>query len=132
MSKVTKSPVKCPVKHTLDIIGGKWKARILALLQHRALRTGEIKRALGNITDKVLSDQLKELQSDGLVDRHDYKQIPPKVEYSLTEKGKTLLPIINQMFDWGVNDMKRTGELSPDWTREMYIEKLFSNSRKAV
>lgn len=131
MSKSAKNPVNCPIKHTLDIIGGKWKARILGLLQHSPMRTGEIKRALGNITDKVLSDQLKELQNDGLINRHDYKQIPPKVEYTITEKGKTLLPIINQMFDWGVGDMKRLGELSPEWATEIYIKRLFTSIRSA-
>ncbi|MBQ1435758.1 MAG: helix-turn-helix transcriptional regulator [Clostridia bacterium] len=131
MSRTRENTVKCPMKHTLDIIGGKWKARILMFLKYRALRTGEIKRALGNITDKVLSDQLKELQRDGLIDRHDYKQIPPKVDYTLTPKGKTLLPIIDQMLVWGVEDMKRTGEISPDWDPNAYVETLFSAPRRA-
>ena len=102
---------KCPVKHTLDVMGGKWKARILGLLQHKNLRTGQLKRALGNITDKVLSEQLKELQNDKLIYRHDFLQIPPKVEYSLSPKGETLLPIINLMYNWGLEDMRANGEI---------------------
>jgi len=124
MNEINDNSVKCPVKHTLDVVGGKWKARILALLQFRSLRTGELKRALGKITDKVLSDQLKELLADGLINRYDHKQIPPKVEYSLTEKGETLLPLINLMFDWGAEDMKRTGELPENWTRECYAKRI--------
>ncbi|MBR2742596.1 MAG: helix-turn-helix transcriptional regulator [Clostridia bacterium] len=129
MSRIPDDKIKCPVKHTLDIIGGKWKARILSLLKYRALRTGEIKRAMGNITDKVLSDQLKELQNDGLIDRHDYKQIPPKVDYTLTPKGKSLLPIIDQMTAWGMEDMKRKGELPPEWDPKAHAEKLFASPR---
>ena len=64
-------------------------------------------------------------------DRHDYKQIPPKVDYTLTPKGKTLLPIIDQMLAWGVEDMKRTGEISPDWDPNAYVETLFSAPRRA-
>lgn len=132
MSKYMDTPIKCPVKHTLDIIGGKWKARILSFLKYRSLRTSEIKRALGNITDKVLSDQLKELQSDGLIERHDYQQIPPKVDYTLTPKGRTLLPIIDQMIAWGMEDMKRTGELPVDWTPQKHAERLFDSPRRTA
>lgn len=100
---------QCPVEHTLKVIGGKWKTIILWLLSTGgAKRYGEVKRALGTISHKMLSQQLKELEADGMLHREEYHQIPPKVEYSLTEKGKTLLPILNEMANWGLQDKNST------------------------
>ncbi|EGO65744.1 winged helix-turn-helix transcriptional regulator [Acetonema longum] len=90
------------VVYTLSVVGGKWKWIILAILfENGVQRYGEIKKSASAITHKMLSQQLKELEAEQLILREEYHQIPPKVEYSLTEKGKTLIPIIQLMADWG-------------------------------
>jgi DNA-binding HxlR family transcriptional regulator len=91
----------CPVEATLDVIGGKWKGVILYKLLERPKRFSELKRGLPAITQRMLTLQLRELEEDGLVHREIYKEIPPKVEYSLTEFGKTLEPILLAMLTWG-------------------------------
>jgi DNA-binding HxlR family transcriptional regulator len=88
---------------TIDIIGGKWKSIILWHLGENTLRFGELKRTLPKITQKMLTQQLRQLEKDGLVDRRVYTQVPPKVEYSLTDTGKTLLPVLETMYQWGIN-----------------------------
>jgi len=96
----------CPIEHTLGIIGGKWKLLILYyLMTDKVKRYNELKRCINGITHKMLSMQLKELESDGIILRKEYPQIPPKVEYSLTQKGATLLPILGMMYDWGKENM---------------------------
>ena len=91
-----------PFGYTLSLIGGKWKMVILYLLyDHKVVRYNELQRLIGGITYKTLSTQLKELEADGLICRVEYPQIPPKVEYSLSEKGMSLLPIMDAMCDWG-------------------------------
>ena len=97
--------LECPVTYTLSILGGKWKWLIIYLLfEHNILRYGELKKRLLGITHKMLSQQLKELDAANLINRKEYQQIPPKVEYSLSEQGKTLLPILNLMCEWGRNN----------------------------
>jgi DNA-binding HxlR family transcriptional regulator len=90
-----------PVELALDVVGGKWKMPILWRLKDRVWRYGELKRSLGRVTHKMLTEQLRELENDGLVHRKVYPEIPPKVEYSLTEKGKTVIPVIENLRDWG-------------------------------
>jgi DNA-binding HxlR family transcriptional regulator len=98
---------KCPIEYTLDVIGGKWKILILYLLMTEKIqRYGELKRNVTGITHKMLSSQLKELESAGVIHRKEYHQIPPKVEYSLSEKGVTLLPILGAMQQWGKENMQ--------------------------
>ena len=93
---------EAPFLSTLVVIGGKWKMRILYELScDSILRYGALKRNLAPITHKMLSTQLKELEKDGMIIRKEYPQVPPKVEYSLSDKGKTFVPIINAMCDWG-------------------------------
>lgn len=88
--------------YTLSIVGGKWKWIILAILFENGVhRYGQLKKNIPKITHKMLSQQLKELESEKLIHRQEYHQIPPKVEYSLTEKGKTLIPILEAMVIWG-------------------------------
>ena len=88
--------------YTMSLISGKHKMVILyCLMEYEPVRFNEMKRYLGRITDKTLSTNLKELEADQLVHREEYPQIPPKVEYSLTERGKSLIPILDQMCDWG-------------------------------
>jgi len=88
--------------YTLSVIGGKWKMLILYLLsENEPVRFNDMKRRIGTITFKTLSSQLKELEADGMVRRKEYPQIPPKVEYSLTQKAETLLPVLEQLCEWG-------------------------------
>lgn len=88
--------------YTLSLINGKYKMTILyALMCFEVVRFNEMKRYIGGISYKTLSSTLKELEADQLVHREEYPQIPPKVEYSLTERGKSLIPILDQMCDWG-------------------------------
>lgn len=90
--------------YTLSVIGGKWKMLILYLLaENQPVRFNDMKRRIGAITFKTLSSQLKELEADGMVKRKEYPQIPPKVEYSLTPKGESLLPLLEQLCEWGEN-----------------------------
>lgn len=91
-----------PFEYTLSLVGGKWKMHILFWLWRRkAMRYSEMKRVLKNITHKMLSNQLKELESDGLILRKEYPQVPPKVEYRLTDKGESLMPVLDAMCKWG-------------------------------
>ena len=100
---VTKKAEKqYPFEYTLSIIGGKWKIRLMYLLSvNEIMRYGELKLDVPGITHKMLAKQLKELEADGIINRKEYTQIPPKVEYSLTEKGKSLIPVINAICLWG-------------------------------
>ncbi|MDU1201782.1 MAG: helix-turn-helix domain-containing protein [Clostridiales bacterium] len=91
-----------PFGYTLSIIGGKWKMVIMFwLVEYEKLRYGELKRCIGSISDKMLNSQLKELESDGIVVRKEYPQVPPKVEYSLSKRGLSLMPILEEMCKWG-------------------------------
>ncbi|MCY8620110.1 winged helix-turn-helix transcriptional regulator [Bacillus spizizenii] len=93
---------QAPFEFTLSLIGGKWKMRILYELGcEKTIRYGELKRAMPLITHKMLSSQLKELQADGLIIRTEVSHIPLKVEYSLSDKGLSLYPIIDEMCKWG-------------------------------
>lgn len=99
--------VSCPVETTLKVIGGRWKVLIIHFLLEGTLRFGELTRSLGNISARTLSKQLRELEADGVVERKDFGEIPPKVEYSLTSLGKTLEPILHSMEAWGIAVEKR-------------------------
>lgn len=101
---------KCSIALALSVIGGKWKPLILWHLQGKVLRFGELKRILETITQKILTQELRELEADGLINRHVYAQIPPKVEYSLTEKGHTVLPILNIISKWGADYCRSINE----------------------
>lgn len=97
----TEKEIMCPLEYGLDIFGGKWKSRIICVLSaNSTLRYNEIKKELGNITDAVLASMLKELVTDELISREQYNEIPPRVEYSLTEKGKSVLPILKSICLW--------------------------------
>lgn len=90
------------IAYTLSVMGGKWKWLILGLLSESdVLRYGQLKKNIAGITHKMLSQQLKELEASFLINRKEYPQVPPKVEYSLTEQGKTLIPILKLMGQWG-------------------------------
>lgn len=91
--------------YTLSLINGKYKMTILyTLMEFKVVRFNEIKRYIGDISYKTLSASLKELEADKLIHREEYPQIPPKVEYSLTQRGKSLIPILDMMCEWGDNN----------------------------
>lgn len=91
----------CPVERTLNVIGGKWTILILRDLFNGTRRFGELRRSLDGVSPKTLSLRLRELEAQGIVERVIYAEVPPRVEYSLTEKGKSLQPILDQMRAWG-------------------------------
>ena len=105
---------QCPVEVGLNILSGKWKLKILWHLSSGTIRFNELQRLLGNITTKTLTQQLRELEKQGIIVRKVFPEIPPKVEYSLSELGVTLKPILAQLCDWG----KHTIHIS-------YIKKLY-------
>jgi len=97
--------IDTPFGYTLSLLSGKWKMVILYLLsEEQPIRFNELRRQVGNITYKMLSDQLKELEADGLVIRNEYAQVPPKVEYSLSERGESLMPVLDAMCYWGIKN----------------------------
>jgi len=97
---------KQPFEYTLSIISGKWKLKIIYLLACMGtVRYGGLKKNIDGITHKMLSSQLKELEEQNIVLRVEYPQIPPKVEYSLTQKGQSIIPIINDMCAWGIKNI---------------------------
>lgn len=101
MSQCTGNKFTCPVEVTLDLIGGKWKSLILWHLFHKTLRFNELRKLVPNATQKMLTQQLRDLEESGLLIRKVYAEVPPKVEYSLTEFGKSLWPILDAMCTWG-------------------------------
>lgn len=103
MKSICKNTFNCPVEATIQLIGGKYKAVILWHLMNQTLRYNEIHKRIPNATDKMLAQQLRELEKDGLINRTVYPVVPPKTEYSLTYFGQTLAPILDAMCDWGTN-----------------------------
>jgi DNA-binding HxlR family transcriptional regulator len=97
----------CEVESTIKIIGGRWKVLIIRELVSGEKRFGELQRSLQGITQKMLTQQLRELEEDGIVHREIYAQIPPKVEYSLTPLGESLKPILYAMHEWAVNYLQQ-------------------------
>jgi DNA-binding HxlR family transcriptional regulator len=104
--KMKKSAFTCGLDAALFVLGGKWKPLILFHLAHGTRRYGELRRAIGSVSDKVLIQQLKELQADGIIDRLDYGEIPPKVEYSLTPFGRTLGKALAPLCEWGTKNSR--------------------------
>lgn len=93
--------IRCPLEHAFEIFGGKWKPRVICVLGVKGvLRYSEIRREMTDITDAVLASTLKELIADGIVERRQYNEIPPRVEYFLTEKGKSVGPILISICKW--------------------------------
>lgn len=101
MAKAQAVDEQCPVEVGLNILSGKWKLKILWHLSGGTIRFNELQRLLGNITTKTLTQQLRELEEQGIIVRKVFPEIPPKVEYSLSELGGTLKPILAQLCDWG-------------------------------
>lgn len=94
--------MECPIIYALDIVGQKWKLPIMwYLLKNESTRYNELKRSVKGITNMMLTKSLKELEEHGLIIRKQYEVIPPRVEYSLTERGKELIPTLDSLYDWG-------------------------------
>jgi DNA-binding HxlR family transcriptional regulator len=103
---------ECPIEAAMDIIGGKWKPSILFRLADGTKRFSQLQRLLKTITQRTLTQQLRDLESDRMISRHVYAEVPPRVEYSLTERGRSLEPVLALMFRWGVDNVlaeKATG-----------------------
>lgn len=93
--------IRCPLEYGLDVFGGRWKSRIICILAEKdTLRYGELRNELANISDAVLSSEIKELMASDIVSRRSYDEIPPRVEYSLTEKGASVVPILQSICQW--------------------------------
>ena len=101
------STYHCPVEATLELIGGKYKALILFHLIDSTLRFNELQKLIPQATPKMLTQQLRELEKDSLITRTVYPVVPPKVTYQLTDFGKSIIPIINAMCDWGTDYLNR-------------------------
>ena len=95
----------CPVTATMDVIGGKWKILLLHLINNDINRFGKMSMMLKDISKQMLTTQLRELEKDGIIERRIYPEIPPRVEYFLTDKGRSLMPIIEMMKDWGLENV---------------------------
>ena len=100
----------CPVETTLSLISNRWKVLILRELFLGTRRFGELKKALNDISQKVLTENLKDMAEQGLISRRVYAEVPPRVEYSLTPLGESLRPVLRAMFDWGVAYKQQSGE----------------------
>lgn len=99
--KKTDDDIRCPLEYGLTIFGGKWKSRIICVLAaNKRLRYGEIRREMYNITDAVLAATLKDLIENGIIARKSYDEIPPRVEYTLTAKGESVVPILQSICQW--------------------------------
>ena len=97
----------CPIKYLTKILGGRWKLPILCILEiGGTVRFGQIKKKLGNVSNVTLSQTLKELERDGIVVRHQYNEVPPHVDYTMTKKGKSVIPALTMLGDWAKEFMK--------------------------
>lgn len=93
----------CPVETTLTLIGNKWKVLILRDLMSGTMRFGELKKSIGSVSQKVLTSQLRDMEADGLLTRTVYPEVPPRVEYTLTDLGRSLQPVLDTLWKWGEN-----------------------------
>ncbi|WOO35917.1 helix-turn-helix domain-containing protein [Anaerocolumna sp. AGMB13020] len=101
----------CPIEHTVNLIGHKWKVLIIRnLMNDGTQRFSELSKGINGISQKMLTQQLKQLEQDGIIDRKVFPEVPPRVEYSLTESGNSLKPILDSMNLWGVEHMKQQGK----------------------
>lgn len=107
-----------PIQSTVRILGRRWKPIILWHLQNQTYRFGELRRLMPEASQKMLTQQLRELEADGLVHREVYAQVPPKVEYSMTDYGRTAMPVLDMLFEWG----KHHQDSSPTFPDELKCE----------
>ena len=112
--KASNDPDFCPVEAAIGCIGGKWKGLIILRLMVRTRRFNELLRSLPGCTQRMLTNQLRELERDGIVNRNVFNQVPPRVDYSLTSVGEDLLPVMRAMCEWG---QKHVQGIDPDFQR---------------
>ena len=110
MQKAKKELPACPVETTLTLIGDKWKVLILRDLLPGTKRFGELKKSIGSVSQKVLTAQLRDMEANGLVHREVFAEVPPRVEYTLTETGMSLKPVLDAMWAWGEEYKKKIAE----------------------
>ena len=112
---VAMKPEDCPVRVTVDVIGGKWKPLILFYLKHRTMRFSEFRRMIPDATHKVLTQQLRDLERAQIITRKVYPEVPPRVEYSLAADGQKLRPVLAAMADWGEDYRQRYPSRVKSW-----------------
>jgi len=122
MEKENTMPQVCPAQMVMEVLGGKYKVIIIWNLIGKTLRYCQLKKAIPQATAKMLSQQLKELEADGIINRILYPVVPPKTEYSLTAAGETLAPIIKSLCEWGREYYELMGTRQPDETEPMHQE----------
>ena len=111
-----KKTYHCPVEAALDVIGGKWKPLILWHLGDNVMRFGELQRTLPGVNAKMLTKQLRELENDGVIKRTLYPEVPPRVEYAITDFGRTLIPILEALCTWGTMYLENGNGPVPECT----------------
>lgn len=117
----TEKDIRCPLEYGMDIFGGKWKPRILCMLGlNGSMRYGELKRELNSVSDTMLAATLKEMISDELVERIQYDELPPRVEYSLTDVGKSLAPVLGNICIWSRIRRGETERENPKFCTDCY------------
>lgn len=111
--KKLEADIRCPLEYGLQVFGGKWKSRIVCVLAGKeSLRYSELRMEMGNITDAVLATTLKELAADKIISRKSYDEIPPRVEYMLTKKGQSVVPILRSICHWAGQFEKEDSEMT--------------------
>jgi DNA-binding HxlR family transcriptional regulator len=105
------NPNNCPVTHCLNIIGGKWKIMIIYGISKNCNRFSMLQKAIPTVSKQMLVNQLRELEEDKILERIIYAEIPPRVEYKVTEYGMSLMPVINVLQDWGMADLRKAGRV---------------------
>ena len=106
-NKVEAENLLCPIKYLTKVLGGRWKLPILCILETGGtVRFGQIKKKLGNVSNVMLSQSLRELEHDGIITRHQYNEVPPHVDYTMTKKGKKVIPALSMLGDWAKGCMK--------------------------
>lgn len=123
MIKFRNVEYRCSMELTIDLIGGKWKSLILWNLSEDTLRFGELRKKLPQVTQRMLTQQLRELEESGLVNRFVYTEVPPKVEYSLTVAGKSILPILASLSQWGLDYINKTEMINIELACQNRIDK---------
>jgi DNA-binding HxlR family transcriptional regulator len=101
------NPYQCPVTRTMSIIGGKWKPIILNCIGDKSIRFGKLNQLIPAISNKVLSGELKELEDLGLIERMEFNELPPRVEYRLTRSGQSLIPLLHELANWGNTNLAK-------------------------
>ena len=125
-------PEKCPVETAINIVGGKWKLLIISLLRMRIHRFGELKKKMPRINERTLARQLRDLERDGIVSRKIYPEIPPRVEYALTENGKGMIPILDALGKWAQSSPMWVGwdRMLPRKRRSIHWTCMFEQGEK--